>query len=832
MYQKLICKLQKIWSILLLLGLVTLFFSPLLFTSKIFAYRDFHHYFYPTRLFAASCIRDGQIPLWNPYLYSGIPFLANLQSHIFYPPAIIYYLLPFVFGLKLFVVSHFALAGLFMYLLGREFRLSKSASLVSAITYAFSGYLLSVVDMLTSLTSATWTPLIFLFFNKASGSGIRDQGSGISFKWIMLTGIALGLQFLGGEPTVLYLTLIALFLFATAKAVDRIQNLKDKLFSLQSSVFSLFLAGLIALGLTLFVALPFLEMVSYSSRGQMGYFQAVRLSLAPYGLIDLVVPLFTGALKTPVLWLGQSWLKSSYFGILPLLFLLTAILFYRRRLVLFWAAIFLTTIIFSFGEYFPLYKFLYSHLPGLSLIRYPIKFFCLVTFSAGILAGLGFEYIRKNHHRDTEDTEKNLISRRGHPQSGSHESGLSVPPWFLFILFSNLLLLAIFLLGHFNRETIFLFLQRNYFPEIPLARMSKIGGYYVEEVFANFRTGLAFLSLATLSLFLFLKKRISQSLLSFLILSIITLDLFIAGSNLNPLLDQEIYHKEPDIVQKVQGDRCLLAPRTESYFYSHQGETLLSYVLSAKSFLLPNAALGYRLFDAWGYGSLQLKDYTDLVEKGRENLSLISLLNVRHLISREKIPDLQLVHDEKGVKVYENRKALPRAFFVPEARIIKDREKILEVMLSKDFDPAREVLLEEEVHSPRSTVYSLRSAFRIPHSAFRILEYQPNRVTIQDFVAPSDGFLFLSDTYYPGWRAYVDGVQTKIYRANYTFRAIQIKEGRHRIEFIYRPLSFMIGGIGSIITLLILTGYGIWKKYLDGIKKIKYNRESFKIKWR
>ncbi|MBU1614757.1 YfhO family protein, partial [bacterium] len=225
-------------------------------------------------------------------------------------------------------------------------------------------------------------------------------------------------------------------------------------------------------------------------------------------------------------------------------------------------------------------------------------------------------------------------------------------------------------------------------------------------------------------------------------------------------------------------------------------------------------------------------DYTDLVEKGRENLSLISLLNVRHLISREKIPDLKLVHDEKGVKVYENRKALPRAFFVPEARIIKDREKILEVMLSKDFDPAREVLLEEEVHSPRSTVYSLRSAFRIPHSAFRILEYQPNRVTIQDFVAPSDGFLFLSDTYYPGWRAYVDGVQTKIYRANYTFRAIQIKEGRHRIEFIYRPLSFIIGSLGSIITLLVLTGYGIWKKYLDGIKKIKYNRESFKIKWR
>ena len=779
--------LLKTWPIFLLLGLVTLFFSPLLFSSKIFAYRDFHHYFYPTRLFAASCIRNGQIPLWNPYLYSGIPFLANLQSHIFYPPAVIYYLLPFDFGLKLFIVFHFALAGSFMYLLMREFRLSKTSSLVSAITYAFSGYLLSVVDMLTSLTSAAWTPLIFLFFNKALSSecGMRNAECG-RFKWIALTGIALGLQFLGGEPTVLYLNLIALFLFATAK------ELRGK-FRIPHSAFRIFfLSGLIALGLVLFQALPFLEMVSYSSRGQMGYSQAVRLSLAPYGLIDLVVPLFTGALKTPVLWPGQAWLKSSYFGILSLLFLLIAILFYRRRLVLFWAAIFLGAIIFSFGEYSPLYKFLYSHLPGLSLIRYPIKFFALITFSASILAGLGFEYIKK------------AKSKR----------------WFLFLLFSNLLLLAIFLLGHFNRETIFLFLQRNYFPQIPLARILKVGGYYVDGVLANFRGVLILLSLATLSLLLFLKKRISQSLLSFIILTIIILDLFIAGSNLNPLLDQEIYHKEPDIVLKVKGDRCLLAPRTESYFYSHQGETLLSYVLSAKSFLLPNTALGYRLFDAWGYGSLQLNDYTDLVEKGRENLSLVSLLNVRHLISREKIPDLKLVHDEKGVKVYENRKALPRAFFVPRARIIKDRGKILEAMISKDFDPTREVLLEEGIRdqATRKCGYPGIRRNLLPTSHF--LEYQPNKVIIQDFVAPSDGFLFLSDTYYPNWKAYVDGVQTKIYRANYTFRAIQIKEGRHKVEFIYRPLSFIIGGLGSIITLLILIVILYKENILTTSKKI------------
>ncbi|MBU0567008.1 YfhO family protein, partial [bacterium] len=75
--------------------------------------------------------------------------------------------------------------------------------------------------------------------------------------------------------------------------------------------------------------------------------------------------------------------------------------------------------------------------------------------------------------------------------------------------------------------------------------------------------------------------------------------------------------------------------------------------------------------------------------------------------------------------------------------------------------------------------------------------------------APFDGFLFLSDTYYPGWKAYVDGIETRIFRANYTFRAIQIKEGKRRVEFIYRPKSFTIGLIGTGLTILLLLAYAI-----------------------
>ena len=327
-------KKKDLLFLAIILGLALLFFSRILFGSYLFAYRDFHRYFYPTRLFTASWIREGIIPLWNPYLHSGIPHLANLQSAIFYPFSLLTYLLPYHLSLKLFVVVQFILAGFFMYLFLRELKLSETASFVGSITFIFSGYVFSTLDMLIYLSTLMWTPLVFLFFNKA---GIRDQGSGVSFKWTLLCGISLALMFLGADPTGLYQTLWALLFFAIAKGIVRSQNLKDKLFSLQPSAFSLFLACLIALGLVLFQALPFLEFISFSSRGAgIDYAEAARWSFSPLELITLIFPLVPGQDAPPFFSLNsQGWLSSAYLGIIPFLLILLAINFVYHQQYIF-----------------------------------------------------------------------------------------------------------------------------------------------------------------------------------------------------------------------------------------------------------------------------------------------------------------------------------------------------------------------------------------------------------------------------------------------------------------------------------------------------------------
>jgi len=157
-------KLDKrdLWVIFLFLSLIIIFFGQVLFTQATYVFRDFFRTIYPTRYFVSQCIKEGCFPLWNPYLYCGFPFSASLQHGLLNPFSFFIYLFHFDIGIKLFIVWHFFLSALFMYLLMRDFGISKISSLIAGLAYTFNSYMLSI-DTFTHLTSACWTPLIFLF---------------------------------------------------------------------------------------------------------------------------------------------------------------------------------------------------------------------------------------------------------------------------------------------------------------------------------------------------------------------------------------------------------------------------------------------------------------------------------------------------------------------------------------------------------------------------------------------------------------------------------------------------------------------------------------------
>lgn len=168
------------------------------------------------------------------------------------------------------------------------------------------------------------------------------------------------------------------------------------------------------------------------------------------------------------------------------------------------------------------------------------------------------------------------------------------------------------------------------------------------------------------------------------------------------------------------------------------------------------------------------------------------------------------VYEDQGMVIYENSKALPRAFLVPSATISPPGYKLLEQIAQGEFEPEKNVVLDK---SPETV--ALNEAFftttgvSLPPGMVQIEEYRRDKVVVS-VVASSNAFLFLGDTYYPGWRVLVDGRESQLYRANYLFRAVYVPAGYHQVVFFFDSPSFRLGKAISLTTLALLALGGGW----------------------
>jgi len=245
----------------------------------------------------------------------------------------------------------------------------------------------------------------------------------------------------------------------------------------------------------------------------------------------------------------------------------------------------------------------------------------------------------------------------------------------------------------------------------------------------------------------------------------------------------------------------------------------------------PNSLAVYGISDVQGYSPVLIDYYVEFMNLVEDNISssrrvyslryadsvsskLLDLLNAKYIITitdpgEEMVrleradENIELVYDDE-VKIYENKNVLPRAFVVTDYRVLQDEGEILAELANEEFDPAALVILEEEPDP-----HSVRIDMPAEESSARVLEYTPNRVTVEAELS-SDGFLVLSDLYYSGWKALVDGEEQKVYKADYVFRAVQLEKGRHMVEFILDPLSFKIGLSTSVLTFLVMSSLLAW----------------------
>jgi uncharacterized membrane protein YfhO len=243
----------------------------------------------------------------------------------------------------------------------------------------------------------------------------------------------------------------------------------------------------------------------------------------------------------------------------------------------------------------------------------------------------------------------------------------------------------------------------------------------------------------------------------------------------------------------------------------------------------------YGIDEAFGYHGNELRRYDEFTEKsylesartqaeyGQRYVSFLfgpkpDLLNVKYLLLKGVLPDTskyKLVYRTGDKNIYRNMTYLPRARIVYNYEVIKDKDKILQRLQEPNFDYRGSIILEEG-----PGIESCRDASLCVSTPARVTEDKINSLTVE---AETDkpGLLVLSENAYPAWKALVDGKETKIYTADYIFRAISLEEGKHKIDLIYNSKSYNIGKSSSILTglfyLFILGFLGV--KTLSGKKE-------------
>ncbi|HTY13490.1 MAG TPA: YfhO family protein [Candidatus Omnitrophota bacterium] len=719
--------------------LSALWFFKELFLGYIFCFMDLSYYFYPYRHFMVESVRHLQFPFWNRFIYFGFPFFATLQHGLFYPLSFLYFIMPFDLGFNLFLIVHYPLAAanMFMYLSRRG--CSFWGKTVGAVTFAFSGYLLSVLFMPTSLAAVAWFPLALLFFEKLMAGEKR------SFLYLSLVLLML---FLGGEPTVLYITLAILAIHALTHE----GGIKKTLFVAA--------AALVTAGLAAFQLFPFIELALNSVRvGGLSYFEATQWSVSPQRVIEFIVPFFYHMTSVP--WASLLWLKSLYLGIIPILLLPAASYAPDRRTKWFLVSVLLAGLVLAMGKNTPVYYVLFNFLPGFSSIRYPAKFLFLTTFAISALAAMGWDVIFQGDQR--------------------------IKRYHFGVLSAGALLVLSSVLGLMSPQIFYSIARPLYSEEIK-------AGFGNLTLAMNMRNiancGISGFFLLGAGLVLWLARREKKIML--VLVPLMLWDLSLTNYGLNFSVPDKWFHITSPNLELISNDRSvfrvLASPDLVKRELKETADETVNYLpaqVSIRDRLPVNQNMNYGIECCQGYESVHGADAEKLLSRiysldRAASLRALNGLNIKYIVAAYPMgaPGYRLVSRRpeyiRGgeILLYRNQNVLPRGYEVASFEVIADREKLLDRMFSGKFDPARTVLLES---SP----------------------------------GPCDRLFYLSDAFYPGWKAYVDGREAPLLRANFMFRAVPLPPGPHRVDFKYDPRSFKLGLLVSLFTACALFVYHI-----------------------
>ncbi|HSF19022.1 MAG TPA: YfhO family protein [Vicinamibacteria bacterium] len=804
-------------------------FLPLVFYWKLFhpdpdlrlVFRgDFLNQHYVWKSYALERVKSGELPLWNPHVLGGVPFHANPQVGIFYPPT--YLLLPFqrdgelsYVALEAYQLLHQISGGIGMLLFLRCLGVGTMGALFAAIVFMFTGFF-TTPGHHAIVATASYLPWLLLATAKSSPP--------------LLAGV-LALTILAGHPQIAYYALLFSAAFSIARA------------GVRSTLMRFLPATVLGIGIAAVQILPTHDMARESVRAELGYDYSTSFGFSPYFLAATVAP--RGQIRLPNQ--DGSAPLHIYAGVSSLLLATIALLLSHEKVRLFFAASAAVALFSAFGKDSLLFDLFYLGLPGFSLFRVPYRLLGVYVFSVAVLAGLGMDTLvnagRKEKLRLRSVAKSafavlvglgvwagtlqvRLLSNPGSLEPADVERAIGAAHWAVLLFALNFLLLLLVLWRPRERWALGAILvltavdmgafvkDRSQHPYRTLVRAeerpvhrylraqgeraryvteSNLEGYdmlhgtdfagghepLVDARYAELRE-VADHSANALSLMnvKFLVSRRPPSRYPW------------CGARFAsplPLLDvsgdvapARFELAEPVDVQRILFDWSPLGPSgTAVIEVEGQTHSLPENRPLEVDFGEPHTLSGFAVLVEPANPGVRLQDI-------ELDLNPIGL----------KVDFLEL----DGIRI--NLHALPRAYFVV-ASTVPSEAQMLEGLSCWSVHDGVQVTSDE-------TGRGASGFFR--KDAARVVTYAPEMVEIETR-SPRAGYAVLLDTLRPGWIAEVDGRETEILRTQHAFRAVAVPEGEHRVRFSYRPRSLRLGGLTSLTSVLLVAAWAGWTRF-------------------
>jgi|WetSurMetagenome_2_1015567.scaffolds.fasta_scaffold01093_7 hypothetical protein len=757
----------------ILVILTAIFYWPIL-AGKGFLWNDFLEQNFVYRLFAAVSLKQGIFPFWNPYVFSGLPFFADVQAAVLYPLNLALtlfaskdWLSPVLVEYQ--IILHIAMAGCFVYLLARDFGASRSGGLLSGVTFMFCGFFTTHIFHENLIHAAAWFPLAVFLFKRA-----LDK---TSLLYASLASMVLCVIFLCGYPQLMvhmYYWLAAYYLFGL------IVRLREKTrVSVEAKRGALF-AVLVVLGIGMAAVqlLPTQELAKNSVRPHLSFSESCEGSLRPYRLVTLLVPNYFGRPQTSAYWgvsendvnggMHNYWETAVYAGTVSLAIAAIAPFVVRTPVTLFLSIMAVLSLLLSMGNSFFLYWLAFKFLPGLNAFRIPGRFAYLFALSVSLLAGTGLTWLQGTGPRASPRARR-IIERSLFMAAGA---GVL---WALLASFGTFKSgIADFMLssGRFgsNAAGIAEYVDKQIYPNV-------VAGIWL---FAVLAAAAAAISWARL------RGRISGRTAAALVAAASLMDFLMFGygfaaGNIDPSV---MYAKTPAVEQLRE------MGKTEFFRINSRNSNPGTDDLGGSAMIFrKNQGSVHRLFLMEGYNPLRLR--RELVDRKPRTLDILNV-------------GLKIAVDNEGrMSLVPNPTYFPRCRMVYDYVVEPREERILPLLHSPEFDYGKYVILEEK---PLAPVDSLP-----PDTGWncRIANYSLNKIDI-DVSTGKNGLLVLSEIYYPAWTAVVDGTPTPLYRADYALRAIPVERGRHTVSCRFSPAVFKKGLMISLVSFALAFALGTW----------------------